>query len=115
MELLESIKDNYFLSLVEQVICEKSKVFVASTDSTWSDFVVDNMKMNYPDSHVHALDKMLASEGYKFEVINLYQEQKAQAGKKKAKRSIGEEFDSAIDDQVGGEDDFDEKWRWMWE
>eukprot|EP01124_Arcella_intermedia_P031542 TRINITY_DN713_c0_g1_i2.p1 TRINITY_DN713_c0_g1~~TRINITY_DN713_c0_g1_i2.p1 ORF type:complete len:579 (+),score=118.50 TRINITY_DN713_c0_g1_i2:18-1754(+) len=44
LSCLESITDNYYLSLVEQEICSISKVFIRSTGSTWSDFVSDFVK-----------------------------------------------------------------------
>jgi len=39
--VLAATTDNYILSLVEQEICSSSAVFIASGDSTWSDFVRD--------------------------------------------------------------------------
>eukprot|EP01126_Amoeba_proteus_P042340 TRINITY_DN4597_c0_g1_i3.p1 TRINITY_DN4597_c0_g1~~TRINITY_DN4597_c0_g1_i3.p1 ORF type:complete len:484 (-),score=80.84 TRINITY_DN4597_c0_g1_i3:96-1547(-) len=41
LKSLGEIKDNYYLSLVEQEMCSMSRLFVASGDSTWSDFIRD--------------------------------------------------------------------------
>jgi hypothetical protein len=42
---LSSLSDNYILSLVEQEICSRAKFFVASAQTTWSEFII-----NYWDS-----------------------------------------------------------------
>jgi len=49
--ILSNITDNYYLSLVEQEICTQAKFFVASAQTTWSEFIINywdskkNMKM----------------------------------------------------------------------
>jgi len=42
LKTLQNITDNYYLSLIEQEICSKSQTFIWSSDSTWSDFIVNH-------------------------------------------------------------------------
>lgn len=92
--MLQSLKsDNYMLSLVEQVICEESRVFVASTDSTWSDFVVDAITMHeHKPGTIQSLDKLLSQKNFPFKLLNLFQEEKVRKGKSKVRRNLRPHF-----------------------
>jgi len=65
-------KDNYYISLIEQEICGLSKIFIASTWSTWSDYVVDWITVTKPDQHVFSMDSLFKKYGRNFSENNLF-------------------------------------------
>eukprot|EP01126_Amoeba_proteus_P039298 TRINITY_DN4137_c0_g1_i14.p1 TRINITY_DN4137_c0_g1~~TRINITY_DN4137_c0_g1_i14.p1 ORF type:complete len:402 (-),score=75.43 TRINITY_DN4137_c0_g1_i14:213-1418(-) len=80
---LPSLRDleEYYLSLVEQEVCSSSKVFVASTDSTWSDFVRDYHRETnifktlqnesfVPFTEIETFETLLEREGKPFDTWN---------------------------------------------
>eukprot|EP01126_Amoeba_proteus_P028600 TRINITY_DN2819_c0_g1_i1.p2 TRINITY_DN2819_c0_g1~~TRINITY_DN2819_c0_g1_i1.p2 ORF type:complete len:211 (+),score=47.78 TRINITY_DN2819_c0_g1_i1:1050-1682(+) len=44
---LESVQDNYYLSLIEQELVLQSSIFVGSAGSTWTEEMIAYKKMNY--------------------------------------------------------------------
>jgi len=68
---LSSVKDNYFLSLIEQEICGLSKIFIASTWSTWSDYVVDWITANSKSQFVFSLDSLFKKYQKNYTEYNL--------------------------------------------
>eukprot|EP01126_Amoeba_proteus_P040873 TRINITY_DN4383_c0_g4_i4.p1 TRINITY_DN4383_c0_g4~~TRINITY_DN4383_c0_g4_i4.p1 ORF type:complete len:393 (+),score=66.95 TRINITY_DN4383_c0_g4_i4:313-1491(+) len=44
LDTFKPITDNYYLSLIEQELCSVSGFFIASGDSTWSEFVLEYRK-----------------------------------------------------------------------
>eukprot|EP01123_Difflugia_compressa_P015400 TRINITY_DN8617_c0_g1_i1.p1 TRINITY_DN8617_c0_g1~~TRINITY_DN8617_c0_g1_i1.p1 ORF type:complete len:507 (-),score=54.74 TRINITY_DN8617_c0_g1_i1:35-1555(-) len=63
---LASITDNYILSLVEQEICALSKNFIASSFSTWSDYIVDWMVSTGRGDHVFIMNDLFEKYSKKF-------------------------------------------------
>eukprot|EP01126_Amoeba_proteus_P042087 TRINITY_DN4563_c0_g1_i4.p1 TRINITY_DN4563_c0_g1~~TRINITY_DN4563_c0_g1_i4.p1 ORF type:complete len:370 (+),score=53.72 TRINITY_DN4563_c0_g1_i4:306-1415(+) len=66
---LGNITDNYYLSLVEQQICSSSKLFIASGDSTWSDYIRD-----YHREHKKKMDSGQKDTNYSYTEIITFEE-----------------------------------------
>jgi len=81
LKVLQNIQDPYILSLVEQEICSLSKVFIASTDSTWSDFVVDYIVANKLPQKVYGFTELLKKYNMDFKEMNLMHERVKQGYK----------------------------------
>eukprot|EP01125_Pyxidicula_operculata_P011465 TRINITY_DN3759_c0_g1_i2.p1 TRINITY_DN3759_c0_g1~~TRINITY_DN3759_c0_g1_i2.p1 ORF type:complete len:426 (-),score=50.50 TRINITY_DN3759_c0_g1_i2:314-1591(-) len=67
ISVLSSIDDNYYLSLVEQEICTQSKIFIGSSQSTWTEYIHDYWsvtRMRDLTKSYWSLDRILKHYGY---------------------------------------------------
>eukprot|EP01124_Arcella_intermedia_P034554 TRINITY_DN8587_c0_g1_i1.p1 TRINITY_DN8587_c0_g1~~TRINITY_DN8587_c0_g1_i1.p1 ORF type:complete len:521 (+),score=155.54 TRINITY_DN8587_c0_g1_i1:41-1603(+) len=69
---LNAITDNYQLSLIEQEICGLSSLFIASSFSTWSDYIVDYKTVN--QGQVYSMDDLFHQYNKPFQQLNLFEE-----------------------------------------
>ena len=65
-----NITDNYYLSLIEQEICAKATTFVWSSDSTWSDFIVDHNEHSGRALETISFAKLLERQKYHYTTWN---------------------------------------------
>jgi len=70
LKVLTPINDNYYLSLIEQEICAKSNTFIWSSDSTWSDFIVDHQKQTQSPLETISFSQLLSDNKFPFSTYN---------------------------------------------